>query len=72
MHVERIHRTSLMESVLPSLKSFYFSAILPKLASPRHLQGPIHELQDWLENSSEFYDIGVELTVKFHLGQNHK
>lgn len=53
MHIERITRTSLMDKVLPSLKSFYFSAILPELACPRFQQGGIREPQDWLDSSSD-------------------
>ncbi len=44
MHVERIQRDTLWwNSVLPKLENFYFSALLPELASPRHRQGGIRE-----------------------------
>ena len=56
MHIERVLRTNLMDKVLPNLKSFYFSAILPELACPSYQQGGIREPQDWLKNSSQFYE----------------
>ena len=44
MHVERIQRDTLWwNSNIPKLKKFYFSSLLPELASPRHRRGGIRE-----------------------------
>ena len=44
MHMERIQRDTLWwNSNIPKLKKFYFSSLLPELASPRHRRGGIRE-----------------------------
>lgn len=40
MHIERIHKdTSWWATILDKLEAFYFSALLPELACPRHHRG---------------------------------
>lgn len=56
MHVERIPCTDLMNTVLPTLQSFYFNAILPELACPRNQNGGIREPQEWLIDSTDWQD----------------
>ena len=58
MHVERIpyNEELLINKLLPSLQSFYFSAVLPELTCPRHQKGGIREPEDWLDNSTEWQD----------------
>ena len=44
IHIERIYRDKdWWEEQLPSLEKFYFKALLPELASPRHRHGGIRE-----------------------------
>ena len=44
MHVERIRRdTQWWDSHLPKFRKFYFDALLPELAEPRHTRGGIRE-----------------------------
>ncbi len=44
LHIERIYRDNTWwEGQLPRLQSFYFDALLPELACPRHCNGGIRE-----------------------------
>ena len=44
LHIERVFRDQKWwEEQLSKLKSFYFDALLPELASPRHRKGGIRE-----------------------------
>ncbi len=44
LHVERIYRNEVwLDTILPKLRTFYFSALLPELACPRHHQGGIRQ-----------------------------
>jgi len=46
LHIERIYfNSNFCEKFLPKLREFYFTAILPELASE---QGAIHEPDQWL------------------------
>ena len=55
MHIERVtyNKELVIKKWIPSLQEFYFNALLPKLACPRHQQGGIREPEDWLGNSSD-------------------
>ena len=45
LHIERIYiDTTWQHTNIPKLKKFYFTALLPELASPRHHKGGIREL----------------------------
>ena len=49
LHIERItFNPDFWKPIIPRLRSFYFSAILPELAMPRLRKGGIRELSDWL------------------------
>lgn len=44
VHIERIYRNqSWLDTNLPKVKKFFFSALLPELACPRHQKGGIRE-----------------------------
>ena len=55
MHIERVtyNKELVIKKWIPSLQEFYFNALLPELACPRHQQGGICEPEDWLGNSSD-------------------
>ena len=50
LHVERIIRDTdfIRGKVVPKLKSFYFTALLPELALARRYTGGIREPNEWL------------------------
>lgn len=58
LHIQRIFRErDWWQEQIPKLHSFYFKALLPELACPRHGRGGIRELQNYLD---------LSITAPFH------